>query len=113
MLSGKIQDAEISASSEWNSNHGPNNARLFFIARNGRTEAWSAKTNDVRQWLQVDFKRQTVVVGVSTQGREDCCPQWVTTYTLYYSTDGVSFYPYKYQGQVKVGISISSRSAAR
>ncbi|CAB4003226.1 Hypothetical predicted protein, partial [Paramuricea clavata] len=102
MRSGNIQVSQITASSEWDSNHRPNNARLFFTARNGRTGAWSSKTNDLNQWLQIDFKRQAVVVGISTQGREDCCSQWVKTYTLYYSINGVSFFPYKHHSQVKV-----------
>ncbi len=110
MRSGKIQASQITASSEHvgQVNHAPNNARLFFQARNGRTGSWSAKTNDLNQWLQVDFQRQTVVVGISTQGREDdCCAQWVKTYTLSYSIDGVSFSPYKHDGQIKVGTDYS------
>ena len=103
MRSGKILNSQITASSEWNSNHGPNNARLFFIAHSGRTGAWSSKSNDLNQWLKVDFKRQTVVVGISTQGREDCCSQWVKTYTLHYSINGVTFFLYKHDGQAKVG----------
>jgi hypothetical protein len=103
MRSGNIQVSQITASSEWDSNHGPNNARLFFTARNGRIGAWSSKTNDLNQWLQIDFKRQTVLVGISTQGREDYSLQWVKTYTLYYSINGVTFFPYKHHGQVKVG----------
>ena len=102
MRSGKIQNSQITASSEYTSNHGPNNARLFIIAQNGRKGAWSSKSNDLNQWLQVDFKNQTVVTGISTQGREDCCSQWVEAYTLQYSMDGISLFPYKYNGQVKV-----------
>ena len=107
MRSGKIQASQITASSEYHSVTGPNNARLFFQARNGRTGSWSSKPNDLNQWLQVDFQRQTVVVGISTQGREDCCPQWVKSYTLSYSIDGVSFSTYKHDGQVKVGTDYS------
>ena len=104
MRSGKIQNSQITASSKWDPNHGPTNARLFFTARNGRIGAWSAKTNDLHQWLQVDFEQETVVVGVSTQGRSDlCCAQWVKTYTLHLSNDGVSFTAYKSNGKIKVG----------
>ena len=102
MRSGKIQASQIKASSEYDSISGPNNTRLFFIAQNGRAGSWTAKTNDLNQWLQVDFQRQTVVVGISTQGRVDSSTQWVKTYTLSYSIDGVSFYPYEHDGQVKV-----------
>ncbi|CAB4026958.1 Hypothetical predicted protein [Paramuricea clavata] len=102
MRSGNIQVSQITASSQWDSNHGPKNARLFFTARNGRSGAWSTRPNNLNQWLQIDFKGQTVVVGISTQGREDAGSQWVTTYMLYYSINGVSFFPYKNVGQVKV-----------
>ena len=102
MRNRKIQDLQINASSEWDWFHGPKNARLFFTPRNGRTGAWSSKTKDLEQWLQVDFKHQTVVSGISTQGREGCCSQWVKTYMLQYSMDGISFFPYMYNGQVKV-----------
>ena len=110
MRSGSIQVSQITASSQWDSNHGPNNAGLFFTARNGRKGAWSTRPNNLNQWLQVDFKGQTVVVGISTQGREDCCSQWVKTYMLYYSINGVSFFPYKNLGQVKVGSTVDLRS---
>ena len=110
MRSGSIQVSQITASSQWDSNHGPNNARLFFTARNGRGGAWCTRPNNLNQWLQVDFKGQTVVVGISTQGREDCCSQWVKTYMLYYSINGVSFFPYKNLGQVKVGSTVDLRS---
>ena len=106
MRSGKIQNSQITASSEYDSSHGPDNARLFFMAQsNGRTGAWSSKTNDLNQWLQVNFKNQTVISGIGTQGREDCCLQWVKTYTLQYSMDGISLFPHKYNGQVKVSTS--------
>ena len=102
MRSGKIQNSQVTASSSFDANHGPTNARLFFTAQNGRTGAWSARSNDLHQWLEVDFKRLVVVSGVSTQGREDCCNQWVKTYALYYSDDSVSFYQYRHYGHVKV-----------
>ena len=103
MRSGKIQNSQLTASSYY-VNQGPINARLFFTARNGRTGAWSAKTNDHHQWLQVDFKRRATVVGVSTQGREDCCHQWVKSYVLYYSNNGITFFPRRYHGHVQVCI---------
>ena len=106
MRSGKIQNSQVTASSSYSANRGPTNARLFFTARNGRTGAWSAKTADHHQWLQVDFKRRATVVGVSTQGREDCCSQWVTAYVLYYGNNGITFLPRKYNGTLQVCIII-------
>lgn len=93
MESKYILDSQITASSEWNSNHGPSNARLNFQAGGGRTGAWSSKTNDVNQWLQVDLGQKTRVTGIRTQGRSDF-DQWVTSFTVSYSDDGVNFTPY-------------------
>ena len=102
MEKGGIRDRQMSASSEYNSGHRAQNGRLNFLAHSGRTGAWSAKVNDVNQWLQVDFEQQTVMTGISTQGRTDCCNQFVKTYIVLYSNDGVKFKPYKEQNQTKV-----------
>ena len=98
---GLISDSQISASSEWDSNHGPSNSRLFYTPHDDRTGAWSAKTNDINQWLQIDFKRTTAIFGISTQGRA-VNTQHVTSYTLSYIQDGLSFQAYKPHGALKV-----------
>ena len=102
MQNGLISDSQISASSEWNSNHGPSNSRLFYAPHNGRTGAWSSKKNDINQWLQIDFKRPTAIVGISTQGRTARFNQYVKSYTLSYSQDGLSFQAYKPHNVLKV-----------
>ena len=99
---GRIRDRQISASSEYNSRHRAQNGRLNFKAHNGRTGAWSAKVNDVNQWLQVDLEQQTVITGISTQGREDYGNQFVKTYIVSYSNDSVQYRPYKELNQIKV-----------
>ena len=101
MENRKIQDFQITASSEWNANHGPTNGRLNFKAGGGRTGAWSAKTNDANQWFQVDFRKKTIVSEIYIQGRQDY-NQWVTSYTVSYSNDGKVFRPYTQNGQLKV-----------
>ena len=102
MRNGKIQDSQISASSEWNQHHGANNGRLYFRAHRGRTGAWSAKVNDMNQWIQVDMKKNTVLLSIKIQGREDCCNQFVKSYAVYWSNDGRIFHLYKQHGQIKV-----------
>ena len=94
MESRAIPDAQVTASSEWNSQHGASNGRLNFQAGGGRTGAWSAKSNDLNQWLQVDLGHVTEVTGIKTQGRSDN-NQWVTSYTVSYSNDGINFATYK------------------
>jgi hypothetical protein len=57
----------------------------------------------VNQWLEVDLEQLTVITGICTQGRADlCCNQFVKTYIVSYSMDGVVFQAYKEQNQIKV-----------
>ncbi|XP_072020462.1 uncharacterized protein [Amphiura filiformis] len=84
---GQISDAQITASSEWASNHGATNARLNRVAQAGTTGAWSARTNDGNQWIQAAFGRPTRVTGVLIQGRP-AHRQWVTKFKVQSSDDG-------------------------
>lgn len=75
---------------QWDANHGPNNARIYRMAGGGRTGAWSAKTNDKGQWIQVNLGKITTVTKIGIQGRQDYA-QWVTSYKVSYSQDGQHF----------------------
>lgn len=64
MESGTILDSEISASSQYDSNHFARQGRLNF--RGG----WRAAVDDENQWLQIDLgKGFANVTRVGTQGR--------------------------------------------
>ena len=101
MENGQILDSQITASSQFDVNHGPTNARLNFKAHGGRTGAWSSRRNDVNQWLQIDFNYPATIDEILTQGRQST-NQWVKTYTVSYSNDGVTFNPYRHRGLTKV-----------
>ena len=97
MESGAISDAQISASSQWDANHAAFQGRLHFQKSPGIAGSWSARTNDVNQWLQIDLGNQvTKVTRLATQGR-NAYSQWVTKYKLQYSQDGVTFHYYSEQ----------------
>ena len=99
MESGAILDSQISASSEWGINTVAQQARLHFVQTVHRTGAWSARSKDIHQWLQVDLLNTTRVSGVATQGRNGCCSnQWVTKYKLKYSEGGQAFKFYRGSG---------------
>ena len=98
METRRIKDAQITASSEWDSNHAAIQARLNFKAGGGKQGAWSARSNDANQWIQVAFGSYTRLTGIATQGR-NANSQWVTKYQLQYSDDGVNFDYYKEPGQ--------------
>lgn len=56
--------------------------------------AWYARTQDQNQWLQVKFAQRVEIRRVATQGRPSG-DQWVKSYTLTYSSDGLLFYQYR------------------
>ncbi|XP_072048961.1 lactadherin-like [Amphiura filiformis] len=100
---GRILDNQLTASSVPDGNRGPSNARLNRLAQYPTTGSWSAKYNNVNQWIQVDLGVSTWVTGVLTQGRAynvdarffgggDCCPQWVTNFKVQYSNDGTNWH---------------------
>ena len=97
MDSGAITDAQITASSQWNDNHAARQARLHFKKAFGKQGSWSSRTNDLKQWLQIDLGQYTTVTRIATQGRHGTDPwdQYVTAYKLQYSYDGVTFQFYK------------------
>lgn len=108
MESGLISDLQISASSRWDSNHAPTQARLNYQETKSKSGAWAAAHNNDKQWLQISLGN-TKITRVATQGRNyspswpyGSHSQWVTKYKLQYSDDGVTFQYYKEQGIVKV-----------
>ena len=93
-----IKDVQISASSEWNGDHAAIQGRLNFLAHQRKKGGWSAKHNNVNQWIQVDLLTKTTVTQMATQGR-NACNQWVKKYRMQYSDDGVNFSFYQTPGQ--------------
>ncbi|XP_028411993.1 coagulation factor VIII-like [Dendronephthya gigantea] len=105
MENGNILDEQITASSYWSITHRASNGRLNFTPRDERTGAWSSGNSSFPQWLQVDFKRSTVITGISTQGRNygnnTVANQFVKRYTISASKDGKIFRSYKQEETVK------------
>ena len=91
----KIAPAQISASSHYDGNLVPNLGRLHYKGNSG---AWVVRLNDLPQWIQIDFRIETTVTYVATQGRHNV-RQWVTQYKLQSSNDGNSFQVFKQQGE--------------
>ena len=93
-----ISDAQISASSHWDSNHAAVNGRLDFPG------AWTALIDDENQWLQVDLGNQhTTVTHVATQGGH-ANRAWVKTYKLQYSENVVRLQYYYEEGKSVVKV---------
>ncbi|EDO33337.1 predicted protein, partial [Nematostella vectensis] len=95
-----IPDSGLTASSEWNKDYTAARARLNIKKQGSLSGAWSTKTNDGSQWLQVNLGSVTMVTRIATQGRQDH-NQWVTSYTL--STTKISCIFLHYPTQIFTG----------
>ena len=97
MQSSSIPDNRITASSELNANTSAKNGRLNYTAGS----SWCASTNDNNPYLQIDLKTLHIICAVSTQGNSQG-EDWVMTYTLQSSRDGITWTNYEDIGLVKV-----------
>ncbi|XP_071754864.1 EGF-like repeat and discoidin I-like domain-containing protein 3 [Centroberyx gerrardi] len=103
LKSGQVLDSQLSASSVYRTlgmgllSWGPEQARLD---RKGKVNAWTAAWNDQKQWIQVDLLDPTKITGVITQGARDFgLVQFVGSYKLAYSDDGISWTVYQDESQ--------------
>ena len=97
MESGAILDSQIIASSVHSSTTAHFHPRLHFKQTASTAGSWSARTNNINQWLQVNLLETTEVICIATQGRNKI-QQWVTKYKLQYGEDGHTFKFYKQKG---------------
>ena len=112
MESGAILDSQISASSEWSSNHAAQQARLNFQQGGGKEGGWASRARDDNQWLQVDIKNTIRVTRMATQGRNGYS-QWVTKYKIQYRNDGQSFTTYRQNGDYSDTVRIQRHNFQR
>ncbi|XP_074612317.1 uncharacterized protein LOC141866677 isoform X1 [Acropora palmata] len=97
MENGVIPDSKITASSEVNPERPAKNGRLNYTAG----PSWCAQTNDNNPYLQIDLQSLHVICAVSTQGNSKA-DEWVETYTIQTSTDGVRWTDYDNDGHPKI-----------
>ena len=95
----RITDGHLTASTYYNHHLSPWHGRL------NHRWSWSVRLRRVGQWFQVNFVELMRIKGVATQGRQDA-NQWVRSYTVSYSTDGMNFASYKENRRVKVGVEL-------
>jgi len=102
MESGAITNGMITASSRYDLSIASYRGRLNAQYTGAHGGSWSPAIPDTNQWLQVDLglNHGNRVTGVATQGRNSkTVSQWVTTYKLQVSDDGVIFQYYREEGQ--------------
>eukprot|EP00808_Paulinella_micropora_P005887 g61390.t1 len=68
------------------------NADVCRRSRLHAEEGWCAEIADKNQWLQLELSGPHTVTGVFIQGRRGKWAQWVTTYRVQTSLDGVTFF---------------------
>ena len=100
---GFISSAQITSSSDYNANHDTKGVRL--LRSMIPVSSWAARLNNNQQWVQVDLLQVIRITGVATQGRNRF-DQWVTTYKIQYSNNGVNWQTYKEDGQDKVSVHV-------
>ena len=105
MENSLLPNSAITASSVWPyPGHDPWLARLNNVPIIGKFWAsWSAASNEAGQWLQIDLGEERLVTNLATQGRSSPeFAQWVTSYTILFSSDNVKWEEYKENDFVKV-----------
>ena len=93
----RVPNGHLTASTYYNSALSPWHGRLNGIY------SWSVRRNRVGEWFQVNFVELMRIKGVATQGRQNA-NQWVRSYMVRYSVDGMTFIPYKENKRLKVCI---------
>ena len=91
----------IKASSKYDRYHAAYLARLNLKPRGRYKGGWSAKKNNRKQWIQVDFRRPVRISKIATQGRADA-NQYVTSFAVAYSPDGYRWTPFRANSRLKV-----------
>ncbi|PNI48209.1 F5 isoform 2 [Pan troglodytes] len=97
MENGKIENKQITASSFkkswWGDYWEPFRARLN---AQGRVNAWQAKANNNKQWLEIDLLKIKKITAIITQGCKSLSSEmYVKSYTIHYSDQGVEWKPYR------------------
>ncbi|KAK7817877.1 hypothetical protein U0070_005520 [Myodes glareolus] len=94
---GRIENKQITASSFkkswWGDYWEPSRARLN---AQGRVNAWQAKANNNKQWLQVDLLKIKKITAIVTQGCKSLSSEmYVKSYSIQYSDQGLEWKPYR------------------
>ncbi|XP_036041296.1 lactadherin isoform X2 [Onychomys torridus] len=106
LKNNSIPDSQITASSSyktWNLRAFGWYPHLGRLDMQGKINAWTAQSNSNKEWLQVDLGTQKEVTGIITQGARDFGHiQYVASYKVAFSNDGVQWTVYEEQGTSKV-----------
>jgi len=101
MENGAISDEQITASSQYTTDHAAYQGRLHLQETSNKSGSWVAGAGDANPWLQIDLRTlYTKVTRVATQGSNGVNHiDWVTIYKLQYGNDGVNVHYYRELGE--------------
>ena len=85
--SGKVSDSQLSASNHYPNSLSPSEGRL------NNKKAWCTFLSD--QYLQIDLLKVRHVSALATQGYKGSLSNYVKTYEIGYSYDGVKWFDYE------------------
>lgn len=83
-----LSDNSLTGSGGFSTGHEEYRGRLFNVGAG--TRGWASNGANPSYW-QADLGSIKPVNGVITQGRGDCCPQWVTEYEVRVSQNGTDW----------------------
>ena len=99
--SGWLPDTSFSASSQWDDRSAPFLGRLHNVEKRETRMVWTAGAFGRYQWWQVDLGMTMNITMVATQGGWDYT-EWVKSYFVAYSQDGLEFHNVTGNNQTKV-----------
>ena len=99
-----IPDSWLTSSSTLNANTPAKNGRLNYTAG----QSWCASSSDNYPYLEIDLQILHIICAVSTQGNHQA-DQWVKTFSLQSSTDGITWTNYTEDDQVSIKVNTSVR----
>ncbi|ELT93506.1 hypothetical protein CAPTEDRAFT_105177, partial [Capitella teleta] len=96
LISGEIfvPDERMTASSQYDDNHGPERARFDTVREGVLRGGWCPAVNIPGEWIQVEFDATMSVQAIKTRGRQDN-QQWIESYIIHFSDDGVDWEDYQ------------------
>lgn len=97
MITRDILDSQITASSSHSIWTLPSAGRLWNQrrAQDSTFGGWCALDHDKAPYIQVDFRKETVITAVASQGLSFPLGNWVKKYSLNYSCDGHNWKTYQ------------------
>ena len=97
-----IPDSWLTSSSKLNASTPAKNGRLNYTAGS----SWCASSRDNYPYLEINLQILHIICAVSTQGNHRA-DQWVKTFSLQLSTDGITWK--NFTGDDQVGMKVNTR----